>query len=64
MSFEKIIIKKQEVKVATRRICQQEALTSVSKVIDCNLKWKFPFEQRRKGYEKIQLEFTDVESQL
>lgn len=49
---------------STRRICQQEALTSVSKVIDYNLKWKSRFEQRRKGYEKIQSEITKVESWL
>lgn len=33
---------------------------SVSEVTDYRLKWKLPFEQRRKGYEKIQFAMTDA----
>jgi len=52
--------KKEERRKSTRRICRQDTLTSVSKVIDYNLKWKSPSEQRKKGYEKVQFEIIDV----
>lgn len=52
--------KRERKRKSARSTCRQDSFMSVSEVTDYRLKWKLPFEQRRKGYEKIQFAMTDA----